>query len=153
MAGQPTLTWGVKQSFRSYVQGSGGTIQPGPGVSLAPDGAFVFAAAPGASLSLDADGRLQGQGAFLGEIQFEAHGGMLSVRIAEPAIEVTGAGCTLTVDDRGRRTSLAVLDLAAAAREGDDLVIPAKMSMEGWQVLGDHYPMNTPIDPVRLALG
>ncbi len=148
-----TLTWGVKQSFRNYVQGSGGTIQPGPGVSLDADGAFVFAAASGSSLGLDAQGRLQGQGGFQGEVQVDAHGGMLSVRIADPAIEVTETGGVLTVDDRGRRTSLAVLDLAAAAREGDDLVIPAKMSMEGWQVLGDHYPMNTPIDPVRLTLG
>lgn len=89
MAGIQTLTWGVKQSFRNYVQGAGGSIQPGEGVTLAPDGAFVFSVAPGASpLTLDANGRLQGEGQFLGQVQFQAHGGMLSVFLADPVVEI-----------------------------------------------------------------
>jgi len=157
-ANAATLTWGVKQSFRNYVEGSGGTIEAGLGAARVDDGTFTFDAAPGpgAGLRLGADGKLTGQGSFAGEVRFQAHGGMLSVFMADPAVEVGEAGAFLTVYDtpeRIRRIPLAKLDLNGAA-VGDDgaLVVPAVMSMEGWQVLGDHYLPMTPLDPVRLRL-
>jgi len=48
---------------------------------------------------------------------------------------------------------LADLDLAGMTTGADmELVIPAKLSKEGWRILGDHYPPMTPLDPVRLRL-
>ncbi len=151
-----TLIWGVKQSFRNYVEGSGGAIDAGMGAARTEDGAFAFPAAPGETLTLDADGRPQGRGGFVGEVRFQAHGGMLSVFLADPALEIGPTGAFLTVADspeRTRRLPLAKLDLAAMST-GDDgeLVIAATMSMEGWQVLGDHYQPMTPLDPVRVKL-
>ncbi|HWA63519.1 MAG TPA: HtaA domain-containing protein [Caulobacteraceae bacterium] len=149
-----TLEWGVKQSFRNYVEAAGGTTEAGGGVARGPDGSFVFSAAPGEGLSLGGDGRIEGTGRFEGEVRFEAHGGMLKVFLADPVLEVGPAGAVITVADtpsRTRRVELARLDLAAATA-GDDgaLVIPAAMAVTGWQILGDHYGPGTPLDPVIL---
>lgn len=150
-----TLNWGVKQSFRGYVEGSGGTIEAGAGATRGADGTFSFEGAPGEALALDAEGRPTGRTGFQGELRFQAHGGMLSVFMADPALEVGEAGAFITVADtpsRTRRVPLAKLDLAKAGRDDEGaLVIPAVMAMEGWQVLGDHYMGGTPIDPVRLV--
>ncbi|MGA0603286.1 HtaA domain-containing protein [Caulobacter sp. KR2-114] len=155
-ANAATLTWGVKESFRHYVEGSGGTVDAGLGAERAEDGTFIFDAAPGPGLKLGADGKLTGQGAFAGEVRFQAHGGMLSVFMADPSIEIGEAGAFLTVYDtpeRIRRIPLAKLDVANAVVGLDGaLVVPAVMSIEGWQVLGDHYLPMTPLDPVRLKL-
>jgi hypothetical protein len=152
---QATLTWGVKQSFRAYVEGAGGVIETGDGATRAEDGGFCFAAAPANGLTLDADGRLEGIGGFAGEVRFEAHGGMLKVFLADPTVEIGPAGASITVADspaRDRRVELALLDLAAATRDGGALVIPTKLSRDGWRVLSDHYAPMTPLDPVRLTL-
>ena len=154
--GAATLSWGLKQSFRAYVEGAGGAIETGAGAQRSADGAFTFPAAPGGSLTLGADGKPEGFGGFTGEVRCEAHGGMLKVFLADPGVEIGSAGAVVTVADtraRDRRVELAQLDLAAATIADDGAwVIPAKLSRDGWQVLGDHYPPSTPLDPVRLKL-
>ncbi|HEY3800589.1 MAG TPA: HtaA domain-containing protein [Caulobacteraceae bacterium] len=150
-----TLTWGVKESFRGYVEGAGGSIEVGGGAERGADGAFAFEAAPGAGLRLGADGKPQGRGGFVGEVRFEAHGGMLKVFLADPTIEIFPTATVITVADseeRDVRVELATLDLAGATRDGGQLVIPAKLAKDGWRVLGDHYAPGTPLDPVRLTL-
>lgn len=153
---QTTLTWGVKQSFRNYVQSMGGVTEAGGGAERTADGEFTFAVAPGSDLSLDADGKPQGQAAFLGEVRFAAHGGMLSVFFADPALEFGPGSAILTVADTEARTvrvEIAKLDLTAITTGNDgEMVIPAALSMYGGQLLGDHYPPMTPLDPVRLML-
>ena len=157
-ANQPsvvTLAWGVKQSFRAYVEAAGGAIDTGAGATRAADGGFVFAAAPGGSLGVGADGKPHGRGDFVGEVRFEAHGGVLNVFLADPAVEISETGGAITVADneeRNLRVELAVLDVAAASREGGELVIPTKLAKDGWRVIGDHYPPMTPLDPARLKL-
>ncbi|WP_332764742.1 HtaA domain-containing protein [Phenylobacterium sp.] len=150
------LSWGVKQSFRTYVEAAGGAIEVRDGAERAEDGSFTFAAAPGGDLRLDADGKLAGRGAFLGEVRFEAHGGMLSVCLADPILEIGPAGGVVTVADssaRDYRLEVAQLDLGAmTSGESGEIVIPATVSMHGSQWLGDHYPPRTPLDPVRLIL-
>lgn len=152
-----TLEWGLKQSLRAYVEAAGGSIATDEGTARASDGAFVFAAAPGdAGLTLGADGKPRGTGRFAGEVRCEAHGGMLKVFLADPAVEIGPDGGVLTVADspgRDSRVALAVLDLDAVTKGEDGaLVIPAKVSRDGWRVLPDHYPPTTPLDPVRLRL-
>ena len=134
-----TLIWGVKQSFRAYVEGSGGAIDTGAGAERGPDGAFVFAAAPGPRLTINSDGKPQGRGDFVGEVRFEAHGGMLKVFLADPTVEISSDVARITVADneeRDVRVRLAELDLAGAARDGRELVIPTKLSKDGWRVIG-----------------
>lgn len=151
-----TLSWGVKQSFRNYVEATGGTIETGEGAERAADGVIVFAAAPDSGLSLDADGKLAGHGKFLGQVRFEAHGGMLSVFLADPVLEIGPSGATVTVADSEARTyrvEIARLDLAAmTSGAAGDLVIPTALTMDGSRLLGDHYPSTTVLDPVRLTL-
>lgn len=150
------LIWGVKQSFRNYVEAAGGVIEVRDGVGREADGAFTFAAQPGGDLRLGADGRPVGRATFLGEARFEAHGGMLRVCLADPMLEIGPAGGVVTVADssaRDYRVEVAQLDLAAMTTgEAGEIVIPATISMHGGQWLGDHYPPGTRLDPVRLVL-
>lgn len=152
-----TLEWGLKQSFRAYVEGAGGTIDTGEGVGRAADGAFVFSAAPGdTGVSLGADGKPQGVARFVGEVRCQAHGGMLKVSLIDPSVEIGPDGGAITVVDpfdRAQRVELALLDVGAATPGDDgDIVVPTRLSKDGWRVLGDHYPPTTPLDPVRLKL-
>lgn len=146
------LTWGVKQSFRAYVEGAGGTISTDAGAERAADGAIAFPA-EGDGLTTGVGDALQGAGKFSGEVRFEAHGGMLSVRLSSLSLDVDGEGASLKVaDERGNPVEIARLDLAAATKGDGDLVIPARLSMDGSYLLGDHYPPRTVVDPVRLTL-
>jgi hypothetical protein len=151
-----SLEWGVKQSFRGYVEGAGGSIQVSAGGTRTADGGFAFAAVPGPGLTRVGDA-LRGVGRFTGEVLFQAHGGMLQVFLADPAVEIGPEGAVITVapePERDRRMTLAILDLAAAAPgAAGELVIPSKLSPDGWQLLGDHYAPMTALDPVRLKLG
>ncbi|WP_374569706.1 HtaA domain-containing protein [Phenylobacterium sp.] len=151
------LVWGVKHSFRNYVEAAGGATETAAGAERAEDGAFVFAAAPDSDLHLDAAGAPRGTGRFLGEVRFQAHGGMLAVFLADPVLEIGPSGAVLTIADtsaRNRRVEVARLDLAAAAPgETGGLALPATILMDGMFWLGDHYPPGTPLDPVRLAPG
>lgn len=149
------LSWGVKQSFRSYVEATGGVTEASAGAERGADGGFIFTALAGGDLSVDAQGKAQGRGAFGGVVRFESHGGMLKVSFADPILEVGPNGAVLTVAEIGepvRRIEVAKLDLAAASLEDGELVIPAALAMHGIQLLGDHYPLLTPLDPVRLTL-
>ena len=78
------------------------------------------------------------------------------ILVPDPSVEIGPAGAIVAVADtraRDRRVELAQLDLAAATIADDGAwVIPAKLSGDGWQLLGDHYPQSTPLDPVRLKL-
>lgn len=156
MAGQ--LTWGLKESFRRYVEGAGGAIEAGEGAGRDAEGVFVF---PGVeapaepALRVANDGRLQGVARYRGEVRCQAHGGMLDVFLADPVLDFGPDGATLSVADtpeRDSRTHLANLDLAAARLEAGEWLIPARLSREGWRVIGDHYLPATPLDPVRLRL-
>ncbi|MES2723696.1 MAG: HtaA domain-containing protein [Pseudomonadota bacterium] len=151
-----TLTWGVKQSFRAYVEGAGGKTQTSEGAQTAADGGFVFTAAPDSTLALDEAGRLTGRGTFTGVVHFEAHGGMLKVWMVDPILEITEAGAVLTVADHPTRTyrlEAARLDLAGMATDPGDLTLPAALLMFGSQWLGGNYPAGTALDPVRLGVG
>lgn len=149
------LHWGVKQSFRGYVAMMGGVTEVSGGAEIAPDGGFTFPAAPDSDLAMGADGALIGQGRFLGNVRFEAHGGMLKVCLADPALEITEAGAVLTVADSPagtRRVGIAKLDLTlASAGEADSPSIPTSLTVDGSFLLGDHYPPTTVLDPVRLT--
>lgn len=150
------LHWGVKQSFRGYVAMMGGVMEVGGGGEQLADGSFVFVAAPDSDLHLGSDGALTGHGRFVGQVRFEAHGGMLKVFLADPTLDISVTGGMIAVadgSDRTRRLAIARLDLAAMmTRDNGEAVIPAALTLEGCQLLGDHYPPGTVLDLVRLVL-
>lgn len=151
-----SLCWGMKQSFRNYVAASGGVIEATGGAERTEDGEFTFAAGPESDLSLDADGKPQGRATFVGEVRFEGHGGMLSVRLVDPILEIGAAGATLSIADSPTRTHrlvVAHLDMATMTRgEAGELIIPTLLAMDGIHLLDGHYPLKTALDPVRLTL-
>lgn len=150
------LQWGVKQSFRGYVEGAGGSITVGGGAERAPDGGFIFPIEESA-ISRGADGKPVGRATFQGEVTFKAHGGMLSVFLAEPILEFAGDEGVLTVADtpsRKYRTEVARMDLTSMTQdEAGLLILPTTLAMHGIQWLGDHYTLRTPLDPATLVLG
>ena len=150
-----TFTWGVKQSFRGYVERMGGVIETLGGAERSADGGFAFAPAPDSSLTMNEDGAPQGRGAFQGEVTFKAHGGMLSVFLADPILEFSDGSAVLSVADsaaRDRRVDIAKLDLTAMSRGDDGFVIPTSLTIDGSFLLGDHYPPRTALDPVVLKI-
>jgi len=147
-----TLSWGVKQSFRGYIDAAGGTVAVAGGAERAPDGVFLFREGPESTLARGGDGRLTGVGRFEGEVRFKAHGGMLNVVLTDPWVEATEAGLILSVAASAtRRVVFAKLNGDAMATEGDATVVPAAITLDGMFFLGDHYPPGTVVDPVRLA--
>jgi len=147
------LIWGLKQSFRNYVEATGGTIAVGHGAERMADGAIAFVLNPDGLLELDDEGRLRGQGRFLGDVRFKSHGGMLSIHLSDPIVEVseTGAGLTVAVDEASYRVEIARLDLSAMSKgDAGEIIIPATLSMDGYQLLDSQYPLGTLLDPVRL---
>jgi len=148
-----TLSWGVKQSFRGYMDAAGGTVTVGGGAERAPDGVFLFPQSAESTLARGPDGALHGVGRFEGEVSFNAHGGMLNVVLTDPWVEATDAGVVLTVAaGPARRVVFAKLDAAAMETEADGtLALPAAITLDGMFILGDHYPPGTALDPVRVA--
>ncbi len=148
------LVWGVKESFRRYVEATGSIALSGAAPRAA-DGAFIFAATATSELSIGADGALRGRAAFSGEVFFKAHGGALSVRLVDPIIEIGEKASLFTTAEsagRTRRAEFAQLNLAGASFQAGEIVLPAKLAWDGSDLLDNHYPATTPIDPLRLIL-
>jgi len=146
------LTWGVKASFRSYVEGMGGTISLGDDATRNEEGAFVFAALPGGDLAITADGRASGAMRFRGSVTFEAHGGMLNTTLNELGLEADADGLVLTVSEapmnQGR---CAVAKLSFVEAEADNaVVLGAEITLDGMYQIADNYPPGTELDPIRL---
>ena len=81
------LIWGVKESFRQYVEAAEGSITVADGADRNADGTFVFEAIEGGNFAIAADGTASGIQQFSGTVIFEAHGGMLKSVISGLAIE------------------------------------------------------------------
>ena len=146
------LTWGVKASFRGYVEAVEGTIEVGDGASLADDGSFVFSSVPGGDLNITADGTATGSMRFLGTVTFEAHGGMLKSTLAELALEAGDDGLVLTVLDAPMnqdRCAIATLEFVEVDAAGA-VTLRSAITDDGMYQIADNYPTGTELDPVKL---
>jgi hypothetical protein len=158
-----SLTWGFKETFRSYISGSiangewtvadGATYEtPNFGFS---DGEGHYDAATG-----------EGVLAFQGSIEFTGHGGILDTTVANPVIEfVDGDSAVLLLDVSGTTqegtpvdqagVEFAGIDLAAATVTQDGAVItvtdaPATLSAPGAAAFGT-YPAGEELDPLSFT--
>lgn len=147
------LTWGVKASFRSYVEAAEGTINVSDGATRDEEGCFVFTAVPGGDLAIAADGSVSGAMRFQGTVTFEAHGGMLSTTLTDLGIEVGTDGLVLTaVQAPLSQDRCAIAKLAPiAADTSDAIALGAEITMDGMYQIADNYPPGTELDPVRLG--
>ena len=146
------LTWGVKASFRAYVEAAEGVISVSDGVTRDADGAFVFAAVPGGDLAISAEGPPTGAARFQGTVAFEAHGGMLKATLTDLGVEVEGGELVLTAAqtfDPSRRAVIARLGSMERTAAGST-ILSAAITFDGMMQIADNYPPGTILDPVRL---
>lgn len=146
------LTWGVKASFRAYVEVAGGTISVSDGATRDTDGAFVFTALPGGDLAIPSDGPPTGALRFQGTVAFDAHGGMLRARLTELGVEADQDGLVLTAAQAPggtRRCTIARLGPVEGTAQGA-ITLGAVITLDGMFQIADNYPPGTPLDPVRL---
>jgi len=147
------LTWGVKASFRAYVEAAEGTIHVSDGATRDAEGAFVFAALPGGDLTIPGDGPPTGAVRFQGTVAFDAHGGMLRATLAELGVEAGPDGLVLTAAQAPgsvQRCVIARLGPIETAPQGA-VTASAVITLDGMFQIADNYPPGTPLDPVRLA--
>lgn len=146
------MHWGVKASFRSYVEAAEGTITLTDGATRAEDGTFVFGAVPGGDLSIAADGTASGSTRFQGTVAFEAHGGMLKSTLTELAVEATADGMVLTALQAPMNSSRCAIAKLGPPEVGADgaVTLGAVITLDGMFQIADNYPPGTVIDPVHL---
>lgn len=157
------LTWGFKESFRSYLSGSianGEWTTAGDAGYETPE--FFF---DGGAGDRDEDaGTTVVQ--FAGSIRFTGHDGALDVTIAEPRIEASADSAVLILDVTGTTQDgrdivraavpFADLDLTQVQPVTTDGVIrlaeiPATLTAEGADAFGTYAPGEA-LDPVTLTL-
>ncbi len=159
-----SLTWGFKESFRSYISGgiakgawetAGGATYETPAFSWSGGGD----AADGA-VAVDSIG-------FTGSVRFTGHGGLLDTTIADPTLVVTGpASATLLLDVTGTTQEgepvavtdvpFATVDLTSSpvdlATGGSHVIAdaPAVLTEEGAAAFGT-YPAGENLDPLSTS--
>ncbi len=147
------LTWGVKASFRGYVEAAGGSIAVSDGAERTEDGAIVFKAAPGGDLSIDSDGTATGSMRFEGSVTFNAHGGMLNSVLSEIGLEATDEGLVITVLEAPMNEGRCTIATVGPIEVGDDNTVSAgtQITMDGMYQIADNYPPGTELDPLTLS--
>lgn len=166
-----SITWGFKESFRSYISGS---IAKGSWEVL--DGAtyetptFGFSGGTGTADAEAGTGSI----AFRGGMRFTGHGGLLDTTVANPTIELTGPDAgRLLLDLRSvpmeaamageseaetlSQVPFADLDLSGAtmSQDGEALsitgeAVPAAITAEGFEAFGT-YETGTALDPLTFS--
>jgi hypothetical protein len=160
------VTWGFKESFRSYISGS---IALGQWTTSGDVGyetpAFIFYGGEGTV----APNRTSGGVAFEGELLFEGHGGILRTSLANPTLIIdSGRRATLVFDVTGDTmdmVSVSAEDVEFVTLEwsaGDESVdvatgewivtgAQATLTGAGSESFGT-YPEGEPFDPVDIRL-
>ncbi|SDU21518.1 HtaA domain-containing protein [Jiangella alkaliphila] len=163
--GTGTLDWGVKESFRNYINGpiAHGAIEVRDPATENADGTFRFAEGTGDATAL----------AFGGEVYFSGHdmgaGPLLELTITDPRVTVTSADAGVLVADvvskslsSGELVTYDGVELAALdftdhpVTETDGVVaasdVPAALTEDGVAAFADFYPAGTELDPVTFAV-
>lgn len=145
------LIWGVKASFRGYVEAAGGSITLSDGATRADDGGFVFNAMPGGDLAIAPDGSATGEMRFQGTVTFEAHGGMLKSTLAELGLAAGTDGLVLTALEAPMNKGRCAIAQLGPVEVGDDAItLRAEITLDGMYQIADNYPPGTELDSVRL---
>lgn len=168
-----TLTWGFKESFRSYISGTiaNGDWSVSDGASYeTPE--FTWT---GASGVIDAD-TVTGEIAFEGAVHFNGHGGILESTIENPVLRFDGPDqavllldiTSLSMEDALAGNTDAVLEVTAVpfvslsladgefsvSDDGSAIIgvgIPTAITEEGFEAFGN-YPAGTEFDPISFDI-
>src|SRR5690606_7161070 len=166
-AGAPgTLTWGVKETFRTYMTGG---IAEGMITATAPaagtaEGTFTFGGGAGRGDATD------GTAGFSGTVTFTGHvingTPALRVAISDPSVVIEGGVGHLVANVTSRslqgaedvdypRVRLAELDLTGVTVSEGRLVgtdVPARLTAEGVPAFADSYEAGAALDPLTFSV-
>lgn len=156
-----TLTWGVKESFRSYISGSiaNGSWDTADGATYATP-VFTFTGATGQIDPTTGAGTVS----FAGSVHFTGHGGILDLTIAAPTLQIgEGGKAVLRMDVRSNDTSGApavdtkqaeigglatplAFDATAGTLAGS--AVPVTLTAPGAPAFGGFYQEGEELDPL-----
>uniref|UniRef100_A0AAU2VCF0 HtaA domain-containing protein n=1 Tax=Streptomyces sp. NBC_00003 TaxID=2903608 RepID=A0AAU2VCF0_9ACTN len=159
-----TLDWGFRESFRKYV-GAAGRITVADGAKqAAANGAFTFTGGTGTYDTATHNT----SNAFKGSVRFEAHGGVLDIRLSDLKVATTGTKGAITADittkDQAGKgqvqddVALADLDLSKVrpgGGAGGAMVfkdIPAALTKAGAAAFNGQYKEGDPLDPATMTV-
>lgn len=156
-----TLTWGVKESFRSYISGTiaNGSWETSDGASYeTPE--FHWTGGTGSYDPESQNGTIE----FTGGINFTGHGGILDMTMANPTLQITDGAAVLALDmtsnDVDGSVSIDEKQVPAINIDGeltaDDTTItldaaPTTLSEQGAPAFGDFYEAGEAADPVTIS--
>jgi len=160
-----TLTWGVKEAFRSYISGAiaNGEWTVSDGASYeTPE--FSFGEPSG---EIDANTG-EGSVSFVGTVNFTGHDGVLNLTLANPTIEFVGDGSArlrldttsnnaegkVAIDETqasvGKLNSIGELDPASGSVTVSGA--PAILTADGAAAFSGYYSTGEDLDPISLQL-
>jgi LPXTG-motif cell wall-anchored protein len=153
-----TFSWGVRQSFRSYVTGpiASGSISSS-GVSGS--GPWTWSGGTGTFNTSS----VLGQASWSGSVHFTGHNGALDVTLSSPTVRITSASAAtlyLTATDSDGNTSrvaFATLNLAGGSSSiGSEVArwtsVPATLTAAGAAAFAGFYSAGEALDPVSFTL-
>jgi hypothetical protein len=160
------LSWGFKESFRSYISGTiaNGDWEVADGASYDTPN-FHWTSATGNATSSD-----KARISFTGTVRFNGHNGALSTTIADPTLVIAGEKATLGLDVSGASRDAAMtgqndtqefpdiafasVDLSTLKRDGNTWSVtsaPTSLTSSGHQAF-DSYEAGTALDPVTFSV-
>lgn len=132
------LRWGIKSSFLEYLAGLDDVvIETSGGASRGADGTFSW---PGEWV--------QSGMSTTGRVLIRAHGGMLELDIADPALALEQERTVLEITQHGRRIIVATSNQVLT--RGGVAELALTLTAAGAQAFGGVYPMGTPLDALTL---
>lgn len=160
-----TLTWGVKESFRSYISGSiaNGSWETSDGASYETP-SFQWRSGTGEIDPATGTGSVS----FTGSVHFTGHDGVLDLTLANPTLEFEGDGkAALLLDARSTdATGEVTIDseqewvgdvvagsFSAITEDGfNAAAMPATLTNSGAKAFAGFYEPGVDLDPIDLAL-
>ncbi|WP_378148097.1 HtaA domain-containing protein [Cnuibacter sp. UC19_7] len=160
--GGATMSWGVKDSFRTYITGpiAKGAISTS-GVSDN-GGSYGWSGGSGAYNPSDSLGRV----AYSGSVHFTGHGGQLDLTIANPRIQITGSSSAVLIADISSKQlsggtvavsgTIATLSLSGGSSSSTSTRVsysgvPATLTEYGASAFGGFYSGGAALDPVSFT--
>ncbi|MCU1482993.1 MAG: hypothetical protein JWQ19_3779 [Subtercola sp.] len=152
------LVWSIKRSFVDYVtrmhDGRGNVTG---GAMPTSGGQIIFSPDPKPrDCPLDADEML----AFVGDVRFTGHAGLLFVRIANPRVTLRGQRAELDIAhpyklESTERWPLVDFEVAPQIMAGRQALVAERVSLrpEAVELFNDVYPAGELFDPIIIALG
>ena len=150
------LKWGVKESFRTYVEGgAGGTITM-LGAAKRSGDVFEFPQITGGSWNTKTG---TGDVRYAGGVGFSGHNGGLALTLADPQITVESATrAVLSAKLDNTLVRLVDIDLSKAKRTEDDGTVtwtgaPSALRADAVDHFLGFYPAGSEMDPVTFTVG